>query len=159
MQAGEHQTSWGSNPWATEMIWPQRETPNRILYDVYGFVMFFKKCRNWLNRRCRGCQEACGFNLRWVINSKVDFLKNRFFTKIRTTVCRLPSRGLFFSEITRPWKSWDVFWWFRTQIRTTVCRLPGRGLFFSEITRPWNLGMCFGDFGPISGRLIPTNSH
>ena len=27
-----------------------------------------------------------------------------------------------------------------------------QGPFFSEITRPCNFGMCFGDFGPKSGR-------
>ena len=39
---------------------------------------------NLLNRGCRRCQEACSFNLRYSINSKLDVSENRFLTKIRT---------------------------------------------------------------------------
>ena len=87
---------------------------------------FPPKCGNWLNRGCRGCQEACGFNLRWVINSKVDFWKNWFLTQIRTTLCRLPGRGLFFSEITRHWNfgmcSGEDMWiyWSRSRILMNI---------------------------------------
>ena len=89
---------------------PARDPKQIFVTILYWFPNLFKKSGNRLNRGCRGCQEACGFNLRWVINSKVDFLKNRFFTQIRTAVCRLPGRGLFFLRNNTSLAFWDMGW-------------------------------------------------
>ena len=78
---------------------------------------------------CRRCQGACGFKSPWSMEFKVYFWENRSLTPNRTSVSKLPGRGLFlFPEITSPWIfgtcSVDVqdFWkWNKTESDSEKC--------------------------------------